>query len=92
MAKLTDKEIKQKLKGLPNWQHVGKEITKKFKLKDFKEAISFVNKVADLAEAANHHPDIVINYNVVTLTLSTHSQGGVTENDFKLADEIEKAS
>ena len=91
MAVLSENEIKEKLKDLEGWQLKGKEIHKIYTHKTFKDAIAFVNKVADLAEAANHHPDFLIQYNKVTLTLSTHSQGGVTDNDINLAKQIEKA-
>ena len=90
MAKLSKKEIQEKLKDLKDWKIKGKAIVKTFILPSFKEAISFVTKVADLAEAANHHPDILIQYNKVTLTLSTGSEGGVTEHDINLASKIEK--
>jgi 4a-hydroxytetrahydrobiopterin dehydratase len=91
MAKLSKKEIQEKLKDLKGWQIKGNTIVKTFTRPSFKEAISFVTKVADLAEAANHHPDILIKYNKVTLTLSTGSEGGVTEHDINLASQIEKA-
>lgn len=90
MAKLSKKEIQEKLKDLKDWQIKGQAIVKTFTLPSFKEAISFVTKVADLAEAANHHPDMLIQYNKVTLTLSTGSEGGVTEHDINLATQIEK--
>jgi len=90
MAKLSKKEIQGKLKDLKDWQIKGQAIVKTFTLPSFKEAISFVTKVADLAEEANHHPDMLIQYNKVTLTLSTGSEGGVTEHDINLAAQIEK--
>ncbi|HLE87460.1 MAG TPA: 4a-hydroxytetrahydrobiopterin dehydratase [Candidatus Brocadiaceae bacterium] len=90
MAKLSKKEIQGKLKDLKDWQIKGRAIVKTFTLPSFKEAISFVTKVTDLAEAANHHPDMLIQYNKVTLTLSTGSEGGVTEHDINLATQIEK--
>jgi len=67
-----------------------RKITKRFKLKDFKEALAFVNKIADLAEQEGHHPDITINYNRITIELFTHSIGGLSENDFILAAKIEQ--
>jgi 4a-hydroxytetrahydrobiopterin dehydratase len=90
MALLSEKEIKDKLKGSEGWELKGNEIYKVYKHKTFKDAIAFVNKVGDLAEEANHHPDFLIQYNKVTLTLSTHSQGGVTDNDINLAKRIDK--
>jgi 4a-hydroxytetrahydrobiopterin dehydratase len=91
MAKLSRKEIQEKLKDLKDWKIKGNAIVKTFTLPSFKEAITFVTKVADLAEAANHHPDILIQYNKVTLTLLTGSESGVTEHDINLAAQIEKA-
>lgn len=90
MPALSDAEIQKKLGGLPGWQLKGKAIEKRYELSSFPPAIQFVQKVAELAEAEQHHPDIVINYNAVTLNLSTHSQGGVTEKDMDLAGKIEK--
>ncbi len=90
MAKLSESALKEQLQQLTGWQLSGNVITKKFTWPSFKEAITFVNKVADLAEAADHHPDFTINYRNVTLTLSTHSEGGITENDTRLAGQIER--
>jgi 4a-hydroxytetrahydrobiopterin dehydratase len=91
MAVLSEVEIKEKLKDLEGWQLKRKEIYKVYTHKTFKDTIAFVNKVADLAEASDHHPDFLIQYNKVTLTLSTHSKGGVTDHDINLAKQIEKA-
>lgn len=90
MAALSKVEIQQKLKGMAHWSHAGKAIHKKFTLKAFLPAINFVNKIAEAAEKAGHHPDITINYNVVGISLSTHSEGGVTDKDFALAKEIDQ--
>jgi 4a-hydroxytetrahydrobiopterin dehydratase len=90
MAVLTEKEIKEKLKDLEGWHLKGNEIAKTYTHKDFVDAMAFVNKVAILAEKADHHPDILVKYNKVTLSLSTHSQGGVTDNDINLAKNIDK--
>ena len=76
------------METVPGWENNGKEITRLYKFKDFAEAMVFVNKVAGLAEAADHHPDIDIRYNKVRLTLSTHSAGGLTEKDFSFARQI----
>lgn len=89
MAVISESEIKGRLGEIPGWEYSDKAISKKFSLPSFMEAIAFVGKVADLAEAADHHPDFLIQYKNVTLTLSTHSEGGVTENDFNLAKGIE---
>ena len=85
MPKLKAPEIKKALTKLPDWKKVGSTITRTFVLKDFPAAIRFVNKVAELAVAAWHHPDIDIRWNKVTLTLTTHDEGGLTAKDFKLA-------
>lgn len=92
MALLSEAEINERLQGLTGWEQKGNEISKRFGLKNFVESVGFVNKVAILAEKADHHPDILIRYKNVTLTLSTHSEGGLTEKDFNLAREIEGLS
>jgi 4a-hydroxytetrahydrobiopterin dehydratase len=90
MAALSKTEIREKLKSLPEWSLSGNAIHKKFAFKSFMPAIAFVNKVAEAAEQANHHPDITINYSLVGISLSTHSEAGVTEKDFHLAEAIDK--
>jgi 4a-hydroxytetrahydrobiopterin dehydratase len=89
---MTKDEVKARLKVLPGWEREGDEIEKKFRFADFKASMAFVNRVAELAEAADHHPDISIKYNRVKLTLSTHSEGGVTEKDFALAAQLDAAA
>lgn len=90
MAKLLNEDqTRTQLSTLRDWQRRGQEITKSFELKNFIQAMGFVNSVALLAEKANHHPDIDIRWNKVTLTLSTHSAGGLTDKDFLLATEID---
>ena len=90
MTKLTAEAVQEGLKKLPGWSLKGEAIGKQYTWPSFPEAIKFVNQVADLAEQADHHPDILINYRRVTLTLSTHSEGGLTRKDFDLAERIEK--
>ncbi|HEV2245729.1 MAG TPA: 4a-hydroxytetrahydrobiopterin dehydratase [Terriglobia bacterium] len=90
MAALSKNEIQEKLRDMRGWSHVGKSIQKRYTLKSFVPAIGLVNKIAEVAETAGHHPDITINYNVVSIALSTHSEGGVTQKDFDLAQQIEK--
>lgn len=90
MALLSEKEIQENLTKLEGWQVKKDEITKTYTHKDFIDSISFVSRVAIIAEKSNHHPDILIQYNKVTLTLSTHSEGGLTENDFNLARKIDR--
>lgn len=92
MAKLTDAEVEQRLQGVPAWTRAGEAIERDVKLEDFAAAIALVNAVAKLAEAANHHPDILVHgWNRVRLTLSTHSEGALTKADFDLAGEIDRA-
>jgi 4a-hydroxytetrahydrobiopterin dehydratase len=91
MAKLTTEAVQVALKKLPGWTLTDEAIGKQYTWPSFPDAIKFVNQVADLAEQADHHPDILINYRRVTLTLSTHSEGGITQKDFDLAAQIEKA-
>jgi len=92
MTPLTDAEIQERLAGHADW-HKGNEasIVREDTFADFAGAVAFVNRVADLAEAANHHPDILLHgWNKVRLTLSTHSQGGLTDADFQLASQIDQ--
>ena len=88
MDVLTDEQISERLVGVPGWSRQGDSIVHTETLADFKAAIFYVGAVAYLAEAANHHPDVTIQWNKVTLTLSTHSAGGLTENDFALAKQV----
>ncbi len=89
MAKLRTLAIKRHLARLKGWNQVGHAIQRQYAFADFKDAMFFVNTVAGLAEKAGHHPDITINYNRVTLSLSTHDAGGLTRKDFDLAMRIE---
>jgi len=91
MALLDDTEIQNKLNELNGWERIGDEIIKSYKLANFISSIGFVNKIAILAEKADHHPDILIKYSRVKITLSTHSEGGITIKDLDLAAEIEGA-
>jgi 4a-hydroxytetrahydrobiopterin dehydratase len=89
MTLLDDEAIARELTEVPGWERAGDSIVKTVQLADFKAAMAFVNEVARLAEAENHHPDITIQWNKVTLTLSSHSAGGLTANDFGLARQID---
>jgi 4a-hydroxytetrahydrobiopterin dehydratase len=82
MAKLSLMEAEQRIKSLSGWTLDGDSIRKQYTFKDFVEAINFVNCIAPKAEAVDHHPDILINYKRVTLTYSTHDEGGLTAKDF----------
>ena len=88
MTLLSEEEITTALGTLRGWARAGDSITSTMELADFREAMLFTGAVAYLAEAANHHPDILIQWNRVTLTLSTHSAGGLTAADFGLAAKI----
>ena len=87
--RLSDVEIQRALGKLPGWSRRGDSISKTFQFKTFPEGIAFVGKVADAAEEADHHPDIDIRYTKVTLALSTHTAGGVSQMDLDLAKKVE---
>ncbi len=88
----SDAEIQGALAELPGWRRDGKAIAKSFDLKGFKAAMAFTGTVGELAERADHHPDILIQFSRVTLTLSSHDKGGVTDRDLRLARQIEAAA
>jgi 4a-hydroxytetrahydrobiopterin dehydratase len=90
MAKLSGSDAQQRVKRLNGWTLEGDAIRKQFTFANFVEAIAFVNRLAPQAEAADHHPDILINYKRVTLTYSTHSEGGLTEKDFAGAADADR--
>ena len=89
MALLTDDEIQSRLEQLEGWDRDGDALRKEFKFDDFLGSIDFVNRITPAAEEMNHHPDLAISWNRVTVSLSTHSQGGITENDFELASRLD---
>ena len=91
MDLLSKDDINKNLSFLDGWSYENNSIRKEFKLKNFIEAVGFINKIAIQAEKLDHHPDILLHsYNRLTITLSTHSKGGVTKNDFDLAKSIEE--
>jgi 4a-hydroxytetrahydrobiopterin dehydratase len=91
MALLSDAEIEQAVAGLEDWRREGDSLVRELKTADFAAAIAFVDRVAEAAEAANHHPDILLHgWNKVRLTLSTHSEGGLTGADVELAGKIDQ--
>ena len=92
MDLLTETQITAGLAELPAWTRDQNSITLTTVRKDFRDALLYVGAVAYLAEKANHHPDVAISWNRVTLTLSTHSAGGLTANDFALARQISALS
>ena len=90
MAVLNQNEINEQLNNVKGWKFENNKIGREFELKDFKSALEFVNKVGAEAESLDHHPDILMHsWNKVKISVSTHSEGGVTEKDFKLAGKIE---
>jgi 4a-hydroxytetrahydrobiopterin dehydratase len=92
MALLSDAQIEQRLQG-SDWRRDGDEIVRDLSFDDFAAAIAFVDRVAAAAESANHHPDILVHgWNKLRLTLSTHSEGGLTESDFALAASVDALS
>jgi 4a-hydroxytetrahydrobiopterin dehydratase len=88
MAVLDDDEIDRRLAELQGWERDGDAIKRRFKFDDFQASVDFVNRITPAAEDMNHHPDLAISWNTVDCTLSTHSQGGLTEADFDLARQI----
>lgn len=89
MQKLSDDQVGSKLETVPNWSETAGSIQRTFQFKDFLSAMAFVQKVAELAERCQHHPDILIRWNKVTLTLTTHDASGLTERDFDFANEAD---
>ena len=90
-AKLSDAEIDQGLADLPGWSREGDQIVKTYELPTFPATIEFVGRIAERAEAANHHPDLDIRYRRLRVALSTHDDGGITQKDVDLANQIEAA-
>jgi 4a-hydroxytetrahydrobiopterin dehydratase len=88
MSVLTESEVQIALNNLPGWKRNGQSIERIFEFADFKAAMAFVNKIAEAAEAANHHPDIDIRYNKVKMSLVSHDSGGVTNRDVRMAGGI----
>lgn len=86
---LTDDEIARRLDGLPTWRLEGGRLVRKVTARDFRSALELATRVADPADAQNHHPDVAIHWNELTLSLWTHASGGITERDVRLAASIE---
>jgi 4a-hydroxytetrahydrobiopterin dehydratase len=82
MSMLSEQQVEQQLRTLQDWALDGKTIRKQYTFRDFPAAVAFVSRLVPEAEAADHHPDIAINYRRVTLVYSTHSEGGLTQKDF----------
>jgi 4a-hydroxytetrahydrobiopterin dehydratase len=88
---LSDITIQRELGSLTGWSRRGDVLTRTYQFRNFLDSISFVNRVAELAEKANHHPDIDIRYSKVTLSLSSHDAGGITQKDIDLARAVDAA-
>lgn len=89
MARLSDAEIEEKLSGLSGWERTGEAIRKDFKRGDFVGSVQFVSSLVEPAEEMGHHPDVSVSWDTVTVTISTHSEGGLTAADFELAEKID---
>src|ERR1035437_711039 len=90
MPSLTPQQVRHDLKALPNWSKRAQRILRTFKFEGFLQSLDFVNRIARKAQKANHHPDIDIRFNKVTLQLTTHDEGGITAKDFSLARQCEE--
>jgi 4a-hydroxytetrahydrobiopterin dehydratase len=92
MALLNDAEIEAKLAGLPGWERRDEAISKGFGCGDFVGSVKFVESLVEPAEAMGHHPDLEVSWDTVTVTISTHSEGGLTAADFELAGKVDALS
>ena len=88
MPLLSDDEIQRRLGEVEGWTRSGDALSREFRFEDFQGSVDFVNRITPPAEEMNHHPDLSISWNRVEVSLSTHSQGGITESDFELAARI----
>ena len=89
MPRLGEDEIEARLGELAGWRREGESIVKEFKLDDFVGSVDFINRLTPVAEEMNHHPDLQVSWNKVVVSITTHSEGGLTENDFELAKSID---
>jgi 4a-hydroxytetrahydrobiopterin dehydratase len=92
MARLSDEEIEQRVSELDGWERAGEAIRRQFTFDDFKGSVDFVNRLTGEAEDMNHHPDLEISWDTVTVSITSHSAGGLTANDFELARRIESVA
>lgn len=90
MAALSDEEIEERLAERPGWERRGQAILRELRTSDFAGAVELLNRIAPVAEEMNHHPDVSISWNRLTVSLTTHSQGALTESDFELARRIDE--
>jgi len=89
VALLSEAEVEERLAGLPGWERKGDAIEKSFKREDFVGSVRFLDSIVAPAEEMGHHPDVAISWDTVTVTITTHSEGGLTANDFELAAKID---
>jgi len=89
MARLDEREIEEALAGMPGWSRQGEAIVREHDCGNFAGSVALVNRLAPVAEEMNHHPDLAISWDKVTITITTHSQGGLTASDFELARRID---
>jgi len=87
--RISDEEITKRLAQLGGWERDGDALAREFEFSNFVGSVDFVNRITPVAEEMNHHPDLAISWNKVKVSLSTHSEGGITENDFQLATKID---
>lgn len=92
MEKLNKESIQGWLRQRSGWKRRANKLVKEYEFRSFRDSIVFVNRVATLADTANHHPDIDVRYDSVTISLSTHDAGGITEKDLELAEQIDFAT
>ncbi len=90
MPSLTDEEIERRLRDLGRWERRGNAIVRELRTRDFVASVELVNRIVPVAEEMSHHPDVSIAWNRVTVSLTTHSQGGLTDSDFELARRIDE--
>ncbi len=90
MGKLTEKQINEELKPLEGWSYDGEKIRKKYDFEEYMDGIDLVNEIAKMAEKENHHPDMLVGFQEVEITLKSHDVDGITDRDINLASEIEK--
>lgn len=89
MTLLSDDQIESRLEGMDGWDREGDFLHRELRFDDFAGSVAFVNRILPVAEEMNHHPDLEISWNRVSVSLSTHSRGGITDSDFRLAGEID---
>ncbi len=87
--RMSDDEVKDQISKLGGWEREGDALVREFEFANFVGSVDFVNRLTPVAEEMNHHPDLAISWNKVTVSLSTHSEGGLTDNDFELAGKID---